>query len=87
MPEIPVSILNGLGLCSRRSLHARNANVIGPREFMAAEDGVVLVTFNSRLGGFGYLSTGEADFPGKWGLLDQVVSLDWILDSETYCSL
>ena len=55
-----------------------NANVNGPNRFMASQDGALLVTFNSRLGILGYLSTGEKDLPGNWALLDQIAALEWI---------
>ncbi|MCA8899089.1 MAG: carboxylesterase family protein [Hyphomonas sp.] len=46
------------------------------------EKGVVLVTFNYRLGPFGYLAhpalTEEAGTSGNYGLLDQVAALRWV---------
>ncbi|HPF22566.1 MAG TPA: carboxylesterase family protein [Hyphomonas sp.] len=50
-----------------------------------AEKGVVLVTFNYRLGPFGYLAhpalTEEAGTSGNYGLLDQVAALRWVHDN------
>lgn len=49
------------------------------------EKGVVLVTFNYRLGPFGYLAhpalTEEAGTSGNYGLLDQVAALRWVRDN------
>lgn len=46
------------------------------------ENGVVLVTFNYRLGPFGYLAhpalSEEAGTSGNYGLLDQVAALRWV---------
>jgi len=55
-----------------------SGEVAGPRRFMTAEEKVVLVSINSRLGIMGYLSTGEKDLAGNWGLLDQLVALEWV---------
>ena len=49
------------------------------------EDGVVLVTFNYRLGPFGYLAhpalTEETGTSGNYGLMDQVAALRWVRDN------
>ena len=49
------------------------------------EEGVVLVTFNYRLGPFGYLAhpalTEEAGTSGNYGLLDQVAALHWVKEN------
>ena len=50
-----------------------------------AQDGVVLVTLNYRLGAFGFLELGEVDpsraGSGNVGLLDQVAALEWVRDN------
>ena len=51
----------------------------GPHYFM--DEAVVLVTFNSRLGPFGFFTTHDADAPGNYGLLDQVLLLHWVQDN------
>ncbi|KAF4526357.1 hypothetical protein B566_EDAN014095 [Ephemera danica] len=39
---------------------------------------VVLVTFNYRLGIFGFLNLGTEDAPGNYGMKDQVAALRWV---------
>lgn len=43
--------------------------------------GVVLVTIQYRLGAFGFLSTGDENARGNWGMLDQVQALQWIQEN------
>ncbi|CAG0891285.1 unnamed protein product [Darwinula stevensoni] len=43
--------------------------------------GLVVVTFNYRLGIFGFLSTGDEVAPGNYGLFDQVMVLEWVRDN------
>ncbi|CAG0888517.1 unnamed protein product [Cyprideis torosa] len=52
--------------------------VYGPDFLMAPEHEVILVNINYRLGAFGFLSTGDKEATGNWGLLDQVEALKWI---------
>ncbi|XP_059146308.1 bile salt-activated lipase-like [Physella acuta] len=42
------------------------------------ERGVVVVTINYRLGLFGFLSTGDDVMPGNYGMLDQVLAMEWV---------
>ncbi|XP_043195710.1 venom carboxylesterase-6-like [Amphibalanus amphitrite] len=51
----------------------------GPSYFM--DEDVVLVTFNYRLGPFGFFTTHDAAAPGNYGLLDQVLLLHWVQDN------
>ncbi|KAJ2951268.1 hypothetical protein O0L34_g5669 [Tuta absoluta] len=53
-----------------------NDAIYGP-EFLVRQ-GVILVTFNYRLGVLGFLSLDTADVPGNAGLKDQVAALRWI---------
>ncbi|KAJ8920364.1 hypothetical protein NQ315_005228 [Exocentrus adspersus] len=48
----------------------------GPDHFM--DYGVVLVTFNYRVGPFGFFSTGDDAIPGNAGLKDQNMALQWL---------
>ncbi|KAI5639530.1 carboxylesterase family domain-containing protein [Phthorimaea operculella] len=53
-----------------------NDAIYGP-EFLVRQ-GVVLVTFNYRLGVLGFLSLDSEDVPGNAGMKDQVAALRWI---------
>ncbi|KAF6775174.1 hypothetical protein AHF37_05355 [Paragonimus kellicotti] len=46
-----------------------------------ASNGVVVVTFNYRLGPFGFLSTGDSASIGNYGLWDQLLALRWVKDN------
>lgn len=48
----------------------------GP-EFLV-NDGVIVVTFNYRLGALGFLSTGDAAAQGNWAMKDMVEALRWV---------
>jgi len=48
--------------------------------FLAAEHGLVVVSFNYRLGAFGFLG-GLPDFAGNYGILDQQLALEWVQDN------
>lgn len=49
----------------------------GPRRLMRHRN-VILVTVNYRLGALGYLSTGDSEIPGNFGILDQITALQWV---------
>ncbi|XP_055607197.1 juvenile hormone esterase-like [Uranotaenia lowii] len=51
--------------------------VLGPEKFMDTEK-IILVTFQYRLGVFGFLSTGDQVAPGNFGLKDQLLALKWV---------
>lgn len=45
------------------------------------DDNVVFVSFNYRLGAFGFLSTEDKLASGNWALKDQVLALKWVKDN------
>ena len=53
--------------------------ISGPKYLM--DRGVIFVSFNYRLGPFGFLSTGDDVVPGNNGLKDQSIALMWIRDN------
>lgn len=52
-----------------------------PGHIMAAFYNVIIVTLNYRLGALGFLSTGDENSPGNYGILDQAMALRWVHDS------
>ncbi|XP_012260596.2 esterase FE4-like [Athalia rosae] len=57
-------------------------NFFGP-DYLVEQD-VVVVTFNFRLGAFGFISTQDATAPGNVGLKDQTLLLKWVRDNIQY---
>lgn len=57
------------------------ASNLFPAHVMAAFYQVVVVTFNYRLGALGFLSTGDENSPGNYGILDQAMALKWVYDN------
>ena len=53
------------------------ASNLFPAHVMAAFYEVVVVTFNYRLGALGFLSTGDDNSPGNYGILDMVSAVEW----------
>uniref|UniRef100_B4MQF3 Carboxylic ester hydrolase n=2 Tax=Drosophila willistoni TaxID=7260 RepID=B4MQF3_DROWI len=51
--------------------------VSGP-EYLMDTEAIILVTINYRLGPFGFLSTGDEQMPGNFGLKDQRLALQWV---------
>ncbi|KAH3841426.1 acetylcholinesterase-like [Dreissena polymorpha] len=43
-----------------------------------AQEGIVVVTVNYRVGALGFLSTDDDVVPGNYGLLDQLTALKWV---------
>lgn len=50
--------------------------IYGPNFFVS--EGVVLVTMNYRVGPLGFLSTGDENAPGNYGMKDVILSLKWV---------
>ncbi|XP_034116550.2 esterase-5B-like isoform X1 [Drosophila albomicans] len=50
-------------------------------EMILAHGNVIVVKVSYRLGPLGFLSTGDADLPGNFGLKDQRLALNWIKDN------
>ncbi|KAL8625654.1 hypothetical protein ACOMHN_043929 [Nucella lapillus] len=48
---------------------------------MLATYGVIVVTFNYRLGALGFLSAPESGLRGNYGMLDQIEALQWVKDN------
>ncbi|CAL8105116.1 unnamed protein product [Orchesella dallaii] len=55
---------------------AGSSNRYRPEYFM--DEDVVLITFNYRVGSFGFLNTGDEFLRGNQGLKDQVCALKWV---------
>ncbi|XP_068144437.1 juvenile hormone esterase-like [Drosophila tropicalis] len=58
-------------------------SVSGPEYFMDSQ-AVILVTVSYRVGVFGFLSTGDGNMPGNFGLKDQTMALKWVQDNIYY---
>ncbi|XP_065075921.1 juvenile hormone esterase-like isoform X2 [Ochlerotatus camptorhynchus] len=54
-----------------------SSGIVGPEYFMDTKR-VILVTFQYRLGVFGFLATGDEMAPGNFGLKDQTMALQWV---------
>jgi len=52
-----------------------------PGDIMAAVGSAIVVTFNYRLGIFGFLNPGDGRFPGNAGLWDQRLAIQWVHDN------
>nr|XP_039269975.1 uncharacterized protein LOC120344729 [Styela clava] len=50
-------------------------------ERLAAQGNIIGVTLNYRLTSLGFMSTGDENSPGNYGLLDQALALQWIQDN------
>ncbi|KAB0801415.1 hypothetical protein PPYR_05769 [Photinus pyralis] len=52
-----------------------------PGHIMVTFFKVVVVTINYRLGALGFLSTGDINSPGNYGILDQSMALRWVYEN------
>ncbi|XP_018325997.1 neuroligin-4, Y-linked isoform X2 [Agrilus planipennis] len=57
------------------------ASNLFPGHILATFYEVVVVTINYRLGALGFLSTGDINSPGNYGILDQAMALQWVYDN------
>ncbi|OXA51672.1 Venom carboxylesterase-6 [Folsomia candida] len=55
------------------------ANDYGP-SYLLQQD-IILVTFNYRVGVFGFMSTGDKASPGNYGLKDQAMAIQWVYEN------
>ncbi|NXL95935.1 CEL lipase, partial [Alectura lathami] len=53
-------------------------NYLYDGEEIAVRGNVIVVTFNYRLGPLGFLSTGDSNMPGNYGLKDQHMAIAWV---------
>ncbi|XP_073496753.1 bile salt-activated lipase-like [Phyllobates terribilis] len=53
-------------------------NYLYDGEELALRGNVIVVTFNYRLGPLGFLSTGDSNIPGNYGLWDQHMAIAWV---------
>ncbi|XP_062497074.1 bile salt-activated lipase [Pezoporus occidentalis] len=53
-------------------------NYLYDGEEIAVRGNVIVVTINYRLGPLGFLSTGDANLPGNYGLKDQQMAIAWV---------
>ncbi|KAA3673415.1 neuroligin, partial [Paragonimus westermani] len=66
--------------------HVHGGSFVGGSSHMypghlLASKGLVVVTFNYRLGPFGFLSTGDSASVGNYGLWDQLFALRWVKEN------
>ncbi|KAL6443208.1 hypothetical protein ACFW04_002855 [Cataglyphis niger] len=57
------------------------ASNLFPAHMLAAFYNVVVVSINYRLGALGFLSTGDENSPGNYGIFDQAMALQWVYDN------
>ncbi|XP_011494213.1 PREDICTED: neuroligin-4, Y-linked [Ceratosolen solmsi marchali] len=57
------------------------ASNLFPAHILSGFYNVIVVTVNYRLGALGFLSTGDENSPGNYGILDQAMALRWVYDN------
>jgi neuroligin len=62
----------------------RGASNTFPGHIMATFYNVIVVTINYRLGALGFISTGDVNSPGNYGILDQAMALKWVYENAEY---
>ncbi|XP_006894493.1 PREDICTED: bile salt-activated lipase-like [Elephantulus edwardii] len=63
---------------SAQEEHDFNNNPLYDGEQIATRGNVIVVTFNYRMGPLGFLSTGDLNMPGNYGLRDQHMAIKWV---------
>ncbi|XP_008004013.3 bile salt-activated lipase isoform X1 [Chlorocebus sabaeus] len=78
--DLPVMIWIYGGAFLMGSGHGANflSNYLYDGEEIATLGNVIVVTFNYRVGPLGFLSTGDANLPGNYGLRDQHMAIAWV---------
>ncbi|XP_065386001.1 bile salt-activated lipase isoform X1 [Macaca fascicularis] len=78
--DLPVMIWIYGGAFLMGSGHGANflSNYLYDGEEIATRGNVIVVTFNYRVGPLGFLSTGDANLPGNYGLRDQHMAIAWV---------
>ncbi|XP_059958412.1 bile salt-activated lipase [Mesoplodon densirostris] len=54
------------------------SNYLYDGEEIATQGNVIVVSFNYRVGPLGFLSTGDSNLPGNYGLRDQHMAIAWV---------
>ncbi|XP_071492971.1 acetylcholinesterase-like [Diadema antillarum] len=66
------------------TLGGGSGSIYEPLPLIAVSPEIIVVTVNYRLGVFGFLTTGDSASPGNYGMLDQVMALEWVRDNIQY---
>ncbi|KAJ8792413.1 hypothetical protein J1605_019632 [Eschrichtius robustus] len=78
--NLPVMIWIYGGAFLMGSSHGANflSNYLYDGEEIATRGNVIVVSFNYRVGPLGFLSTGDSNLPGNYGLRDQHMAIAWV---------
>lgn len=84
-----IFVPNDLNITSNKSVmiwvHG-GGNVVGQAEMydgsnLALAGDIIVVTINYRVGVFGFLTTGNKELPGNYGLWDQLLAIKWVKEN------
>ncbi|XP_004713286.1 bile salt-activated lipase [Echinops telfairi] len=78
--DLPVMVWIYGGAFLMGAGHGANflSNYLYDGEEIATRGNVIVVTFNYRVGPLGFLSTGDSNLPGNYGLRDQHMAIAWV---------